>query len=112
MAVKLEFVGHACFRLWEDNRPSIVMDPYGQTACGLVDDGFRLATDTVIVSSLRDAAHSNVELVTGAKQVINALDIAEVTTPVTSAQRVDLGDPVSIDGVLSTRNAGVGQSRI
>ena len=37
MAVKLEFVGHACFRLWEDNRPSIVMDPYGQTACGLVD---------------------------------------------------------------------------
>ncbi len=76
MAVKLEFVGHACFRLWEDNRPSIVMDPYGQTACGLVDDGFRLATDTVIVSSLRDAAHSNVELVTGAKQVINALDVA------------------------------------
>ena len=76
MAVKLEFVGHACFRLWEDNRPSIVMDPYGQTACGLVDDGFRLATDTVIVSSLSDAAHSNVELVTGAKQVINALDVA------------------------------------
>ena len=31
---------------------------------------------------------------------VYALDIAEVTTSVTSAQHVDLGDPASIDGVL------------
>jgi len=28
MSVQLEFVGHACFRLWQDGRPAIVMDPY------------------------------------------------------------------------------------
>ena len=76
MAVKLEFVGHACFRLWEDDRPTIVMDPYDQATCSLVDDGFRLTADTVIVSSLTDDAHNNVDLVTGDPQVINALDVA------------------------------------
>ncbi len=31
---------------------------------------------------------------------VHALDIAEVTSPVAGSQRVDLGDPTSIDGVL------------
>ncbi len=35
---------------------------------------------------------------TGAE--VHALDIAEVTSPVAGSQRVDLGDPTSIDGVL------------
>ncbi len=35
---------------------------------------------------------------TGAE--VHALDIAEVTGPVAGSQRVDLGDPTSIDGVL------------
>ena len=77
MSLKLEFVGHACLRLWEDDRPSIVMDPFDHATCSLVDDGFRLSADTVIVSSLADSAHDNVDLVSSDKQVINALDVAE-----------------------------------
>lgn len=77
MSIKLEFVGHACLRLWEDDTPAIVMDPFDHATCSLVDDGFRLTADTVIVSSLADDAHDNVDLVTGDKQVINALDVAQ-----------------------------------
>ena len=76
MSLQLEFVGHACFRLWEDGRPTIVMDPYLQEKCDLVDDGFRLDAETVIVSSLTDPAHDNVKLVNGNPRVINALDVA------------------------------------
>ena len=76
MTVQLEFVGHACFRLWEDGRPSIVMDPFSHWKTELVDDGFRLDADTVIVSSLTDPAHDHVELVNGSPHVINALDVA------------------------------------
>ena len=60
MTVQLEFVGHACFRVWEDGRPSIVMDPFSHEKCELEFDGVRLKADTVIVSSLTDAAHDNV----------------------------------------------------
>jgi L-ascorbate metabolism protein UlaG (beta-lactamase superfamily) len=74
--VQLEFVGHACFRLWQDDHPSIVMDPYTHEVLELPDDGFRLEADTVIVSSLTDTAHDNVDLVMGNPQVINALDVA------------------------------------
>ena len=76
MSVQLEFVGHACFRLWEDGRPTIVMDPFGHEECELEDDGFRLDAETVIVSSLTDPAHDNVNLVNGHPHVINALDVA------------------------------------
>ena len=76
MSVELEFVGHACFRLWEDGRPTIVMDPFSHVQCRLPDDGFRLDAETVIVSSLTDAAHAHVALLRGEPQVINALDVA------------------------------------
>lgn len=76
MSVQLEFVGHACFRLWEDGRPTIVMDPYTPATLKFDDDGSRLTADTVIVSSLNDPAHDNVELVNGNPQIINALDVA------------------------------------
>ena len=76
MTVQLEFVGHACFRLWEDGRPSIVMDPFSHLKAELFDDGFRLDADTVIVSSLTDPAHDHVKLVNGSPHVINALDVA------------------------------------
>jgi L-ascorbate metabolism protein UlaG (beta-lactamase superfamily) len=75
MSVELEFIGHACFRLWEDGKPTIVMDPYSEAQCKLANDG-QLDADTVIVSSLTDAAHSNVAMVRGKPQVINALDVA------------------------------------
>ena len=83
MSVQLEFVGHACFRLWEDGRPSIVMDPYLHEETKLEDDGTRLDADTVIVSSLTDRAHSNVAFVRGNPRVINALDVATGETSAT-----------------------------
>ena len=76
MAVHLEWVGMACFRLWQDGGPVIAMDPYTPSAIGLVDDGKRISADTVIVSSLTDVAHANVGLIEGEPQVINALDVA------------------------------------
>ena len=72
----IEFVGHACFRLWEGGRPSVVMDPYHFDETKLPDDGRRLEADTVIVSSLTDRAHGNSGLVAGSPRVINALDVA------------------------------------
>ena len=83
MSVQLEFVGHACFRLWENGRPTIVMDPYQHAETKLDDDGTRLESDTVIVSSLTDVAHSNVGFVAGDPQVINALDVATGATTAT-----------------------------
>ncbi len=76
MAVHLEWVGMACFRLWQDGGPVIAMDPYTPSAIGLVDDGTRIQADTVIVSSLTDVAHANVKLIEGEPRVINALDVA------------------------------------
>lgn len=75
MSVSVEFVGHACFRIWSDGYPSIVTDPYPPARLSLPPLE-PLAADTVIVSSLTDEVHSNVGLVAGNPQVINALDVA------------------------------------
>ncbi len=76
MSVKLEFVGHACFRIWENDHPIIMTDPFSYDSLGLPDPGTRFETDTVIVSSLTDNAHDNVALAKGNPRVINALDVA------------------------------------
>lgn len=76
MSIQLEFVGHACFRLWEDGKPVIVTDPFGHKICQMEDDGFRLDAETIIASSLTDPAHNNVDFVRGQPQVINALEVA------------------------------------
>ena len=75
MAVHLEWVGMACFRLWQDGARAIAMDPYTPAAIGLVDDGSKIQADTVIASSLTDVAHGNVGLIAGEPRVINALDV-------------------------------------
>ncbi len=77
MSLQLEFVGHACFRLWENGRPLIVTDPPTHKECKIDDDGSRLDAEIVIVSSLTDLAHSNTCLVRGQPRIINALDIAQ-----------------------------------
>lgn len=77
MSIQLEFVGHACFRIWQNGRPIIVTDPYGPDELGLPDKGAQLEADTIIASSLTDAAHSNLGLVKGNPRVINALDVAQ-----------------------------------
>ena len=84
MAVNLEWVGLACFRLWEDGGSAIAMDPYDSAClaepCGLEDHtilSLRLQADTLIVSSLTDKAHSYQQAVEGDPRVINALDVAQ-----------------------------------
>jgi L-ascorbate metabolism protein UlaG (beta-lactamase superfamily) len=95
MSVQLEFVGHACFRLLEDGKPTIVMDPYSfvylppYKTTEMADDGFLIDGDTVIVSSLTDDAHDNVAMVRGQPRVINALDVATG-----KAQATINGEPV------------------
>ncbi len=82
MPINLEWVGLACFRLWEDGGPAIAMDPYNPAvvaeAVGIDESVFdvRLQAETVIVSSLTDRAHAHYELVDGDPRVINALDVA------------------------------------
>ena len=82
MTVRLEFVGHACFRVLEEGRPTLVTDPFSltisgnETIAGIEDSGLSVDGDVVIVSSLTDPAHDNVALVNGGPQVINALDVA------------------------------------
>lgn len=76
MSIQLEFIGHACFRLWQDQRPFIVMDPYTHVALKIPDDGTRLDADIVIVSSLTDWGHDNTRFVKGNPRVINAYDLA------------------------------------
>jgi len=75
MSVQLEFVGHACFRVWQDGRPVLLLDPFTPKALGL-EDNLTLAAEMVIVSSLTDAAHDNYKLASGSPPVINALDVA------------------------------------
>src|SRR5258708_9954633 len=79
MAVQLEFVAHACFRLWQDGKPFLVMDPFSPSDLKLPDNGCRLEAETVICSSLTDPAHSNLAIVSGKPHVINALDVARGT---------------------------------
>ncbi len=80
MAVHVEWVGLACFRIWEDGGPVIATDPYTPEVLGLTDPdelAHRLTAEIVIASSLTDTAHSNIDLIEGEPRVINALDVAE-----------------------------------
>ncbi len=80
MAAHVEWVGLACFRIWEDGGPVIATDPYRPDALGISEPdelALQLTADVVIASSLTDRAHSHVDLVAGEPQVINALDVAE-----------------------------------
>ncbi len=80
MPVNIEWVAHACFRVWRDGGPVVVMDPYTPSELekfGLPEDTPSLEGDTVICSSLTDLAHGNPKLVNGSPRVINALDVVE-----------------------------------
>jgi L-ascorbate metabolism protein UlaG (beta-lactamase superfamily) len=74
MAVNMEWVGHACFRIWRDGGPVIVTDPFSPTRLGL-PDGPAIQGDTVVVSSLDDLAHGYPGLVHGSPEVINTLNL-------------------------------------
>lgn len=87
--LEVEFIGHACFRIWVDGRPVVLTDPYTHSDVGLDDNGETFAAETVIVSSLLDLSHNNYKLASGSPTVINALDVAVGKT----AARIG-GDPV------------------
>lgn len=78
MSLSIEWVGLACFRLWKNGRPWLVLDPYTPSAVGLggPDTPF-LQADQIIVSSLTDKGHSCIQIVEGNPPVINALDLSE-----------------------------------
>ena len=75
MSTQLEFVGHACFRVWEEGRPTLLLDPFTPETLRL-DGDLKLEAETVIVSSLTDPAHDNFKMAIGNLRVINALDVA------------------------------------
>ena len=77
MSIALEWVGLACFRLWRDGRPDLVMDPYRPTVLGIGEDEPQLEAETVIASSLTDTAHSYVPLVKGKPRVIDAWELSQ-----------------------------------
>lgn len=77
MKITVEFVGHACFRIWQDERPLVVTDPFTPSDVDLPDDVTTLEADNVIVSSLTDLSHNNYGMVTNNPTVINALDVAQ-----------------------------------
>ena len=116
MSLQLEFIGHACFRLWEDGKPTIVMDPYSPKEVLLEDDGTCLDADTVIVSSLTDTAHSNVGFVGGNPRVINALDVTsgnespringEAVVPIATAEAPDHDLHTPMDNAMYAFQAG------
>ena len=51
MSVHVEWVGHACFRVWRDGGPVIVMDPFTPKNVRLSYEEAVIDGDTVIVSS-------------------------------------------------------------
>jgi L-ascorbate metabolism protein UlaG (beta-lactamase superfamily) len=74
MSATIEWVGHACFRIRSGDSAVLVLDPYTPAELGVPDvavDG-----DVVIVSSLDDSGHANVDLVRGDPVVVDALAVA------------------------------------
>jgi L-ascorbate metabolism protein UlaG (beta-lactamase superfamily) len=80
MALNVEFVGLACFRLWDDEGgPVVVTDPYTPFDIGMPED-LRIDGDLIIASSDTDTAHYNPGLVKGDAQIVNALELTEGKT--------------------------------
>jgi len=90
MSVNIEWVGLACFRVWNNGGPVIVMDPFNPAELkkfGLFagdastleqpDEKRCIEGDTVLVSSLTDIAHGFPRLVRGDPRVINTLDVVQ-----------------------------------
>ena len=81
MPVNIEWVGHACFRVWPDAGLVVVMDPYTPSEVGVADENGIIDGDVVLLSSLDDRAHSNPKLVRGNPSIIDALELAETGRP-------------------------------
>lgn len=77
MALNVEFVGLACFRLWDDaGGPVVVTDPYTPFDIGMPEDK-KIDGDLIVASSETDTAHFNPALVNGTPEIVNALDVTD-----------------------------------
>jgi hypothetical protein len=72
--LNIEFVGLACFRVWEDGGPVTVLDPYTPDDIGMPNGS--IEGDTILASSFTDTAHFDPTFVAGHTEQINALDVA------------------------------------
>ncbi len=93
--LEIEFIGHACFRIWEDGKPTIMTDPYTHSDLGMEDDGVTFEADTVIISSAIDLSHNNYALAGPNATVINALDVAVGKTEAIINNAPVIGIPVT-----------------
>ena len=115
MSTQLEFVGHACFRIWEEGRPTLLLDPFTPETVRLEGD-LKLEAEAVIVSSLTDPAHDNYRMAIGNPRVINALDVArgqvtaiingEALITVAAREAADHNEHSPMDNALYAFKAG------
>lgn len=72
--MKLKWYGHAAFLITAANGTTIITDPYTPETAGYLP--ITDAPDVVITSSDNDSFHCRADLIPGAPQVINALELA------------------------------------
>ena len=74
--LEIEFIGHACYRIWENGKATVMTDPYTHSDLGMEDDGVTFEAETVIISSAIDLSHNNYKLAGPNAKVINALEVS------------------------------------
>lgn len=72
--MKLKWYGHAAFLITAANGTTIITDPYTPETAGYLP--ITDAPDIVITSSDNDSFHCRADLIPGAPQIINALELA------------------------------------
>lgn len=73
--MKITWFGHAAFRLLPVEGPSVITDPYTPEGVGYAP--IRESADLVVISSDDDDAHCRADLISGAPDVVNALEVAQ-----------------------------------
>jgi L-ascorbate metabolism protein UlaG (beta-lactamase superfamily) len=75
--MKLQWYGHASFRITANDGTSIITDPYTPETAGYKP--IPETADIVIISSDNDSYHCRADLIPGTPIVINALELAQTT---------------------------------
>ncbi len=73
--MKITWYGHAAFGLRPEGGPFVITDPYTPDGVGYAP--IREAADLVLISSDDDSAHCRADLIEGAPEVVNALEVAQ-----------------------------------
>jgi L-ascorbate metabolism protein UlaG (beta-lactamase superfamily) len=75
--MKLQWYGHASFRITANDGTSIITDPYTPETAGYKP--IPETADVIIISSDNDSYHCRADLIPGTPIVINALELAQTT---------------------------------